>query len=189
MNLRALYRGSFIQMIVIGIDPGSRFTGYGIVRSQAGKVSYLGSGCIAAGNGPIAGRLKIIYEGVTQLVGQFSPDCMAIEETFLSKNVQSTVKLSEARASAMVAGANLGLEVFEYTPQQIKQSVVGYGWADKTQVQYMVRKILCLSGSPQADAADALACAICHAFTASVTKAMGQGVAERYSVHGRLQDR
>jgi len=176
-----------VQVRVIGIDPGSRLTGYGIIDFDKGSVSYCGSGCISAGTGPIAGRLAVIYAGVKQLVEQFSPRCMAIEEAFLSKNVQSTVKLSEARASAMVAGANLGLEIFEYTPQQIKQSVVGYGWAQKEQVQYMVRNILRLSGSPQADAADALACAICHAFTYSVTSAMGGGVAERYSVHGRLR--
>lgn len=174
-------------MITIGIDPGSRFTGYGIVQSLRGEVSYLGSGCISTGGGPMAERLKIIYAGVTQLIEQFKPDVMSIEETFLSKNVQSTVKLSEARAAAMVAGANADLQVYEYTPQQIKQSVVGYGWADKEQVQYMVRQILKLAGSPQADAADALACAICHSYTASVTSAMGTDVANRYSVHGRLR--
>ena len=112
---------------------------------------------------------------------------MAIEETFLSKNVQSTVKLSEARASAMVAGANLGLDVFEYTPLQIKQAVVGYGAAQKYQVQYMVRTILHLSGNPQSDAADALACAICHGFTYAVTKAMGKFVADGGSSRGRLR--
>lgn len=174
-------------MRVIGIDPGSRVTGYGIIDYQNGSVSYCGSGCIRTGEGPIAPRLKVIYEGVSELVSQFSPVCMAIEETFLSKNVQSTVKLSEARASAMVAGANLGLDVYEYTPQQIKQSVVGYGWADKEQVQYMVKTILRLNGQPQSDSADALACAICHAFTYTVTSRMGQNVAERYSVHGRLR--
>ena len=112
----------------------------------------------------MASRLKTIYLGVTTLVEQFKPDVMAIEETFLSKNVQSTVKLSEARASAMVAGANLGLEVFEYTPMQIKQAVVGTGAADKQQVTYMVRTLLHLDHDPKPDhAADALACAVCHA--------------------------
>ena len=133
----------------------------------------------------MAERLRIIYAGVTQLIAQFKPAAMSIEETFLSKNVQSTVKLSEARAAAMVAGANASLAVYEYTPQ----SVVGYGWADKTQVQYMVKNILHLAGNPQADAADALACAICHAYTSAVTGAMGQSVADKYSVHGRLRTR
>ncbi len=174
-------------MVIIGIDPGSRFTGYGVVESLKGQVRYRGSGCISTGGGPMAERLRIIYAGVTQLITQFHPQQMAIEETFLSKNVQSTVKLSEARAAAMVAGASAELTVFESAPQQIKQSVVGYGWADKLQVQYMVRRILNLKGSPQADAADGLACAICHAYTQSVTSAMGDNVADRYSVHGRLR--
>lgn len=176
-------------MIILGIDPGSRITGYGIVKQVQGKISYLGSGCIHTGGGSMASRLKTIYLGVTTLVEQFKPDVMAIEETFLSKNVQSTVKLSEARASAMVAGANLGLEVFEYTPMQIKQAVVGYGAAQKYQVQYMVKTILHLSGNPQTDAADALACAICHGFTYHVTSAMGSYVANGSSVRGRLRGR
>ena len=112
---------------------------------------------------------------------------MAIEETFLSKNVQSTVKLSEARAVAIVAGANHGLPVYEYTPMQIKQAVVGTGVATKDQVKYMVRMILHLNGTPQTDAADALSCAICHANTIRVTKAMGQEVADASSVRGRLR--
>ena len=174
-------------MIIIGIDPGSRFTGYGIVESSRGIVSYRGSGCISTGGGPMADRLRIIYAGVSALIQQFHPESMSIEETFLSKNVQSTVKLSEARAAAMVAGANAGLKVHEYTPQQITQAVVGYGWADKKQVQYMIKNTLHLSGDPQADAADALACAICHAYTFSVTQAMGKSVADKYSVHGRLR--
>ena len=163
--------------IIIGIDPGSRFTGYGIVRMNGNEPVYIGSGCIKTGDGDL----------VTALIEQFKPDAMAVEETFLSKNVQSTVKLSEARASAIVAGANQGLSVFEYTPMQIKQSVVGYGWADKEQVQFMVKKILRLNCNPQADAADGLACALCHCFTSKVTKAMGAGVATQGSVHGRFQ--
>lgn len=177
--------GNFV--VIIGIDPGSRITGYGIIKSVNGKPQYLGSGCIRTGEGPIACKLRTIYMGVSTLVEQFKPDVMAIEETFLSKNVQSTVKLSEARASAMVAGANLGLEVFEYTPMQIKQAVVGYGAAQKHQVQYMVKLILHLEGNPQADAADALACAVCHAFTYRVTSAMGTTVANASSVRGRLR--
>lgn len=157
---------------IIGIDPGSRVTGYGIVACRGGELRYLGSGCVHTGSGPLAERLRNIYSAVTQLVEQFRPGVMAVEETFLSKNVQSTVKLSEARASAMVAGANLGLQVFEYTPRQIKQAVVGYGAAEKQQVQFMVRQILHLDGVPQSDAADALACAICHAFTYKTVAAM-----------------
>ena len=173
--------------IVIGIDPGSRFTGYGIVKLVGNETHYLGSGCIKTGNGDLASKLKIIFDGVTALIEQFKPTSLAIEETFLSKNVQSTVKLSEARASAIVAGANLGLAVYEYSPMQIKQAVVGYGWAAKEQVQYMVKNILRLKGQPQADAADALACALCHCYSNKVTQAMGSSVANTPSVHGRLQ--
>ncbi|MBO6258028.1 MAG: crossover junction endodeoxyribonuclease RuvC [Succinivibrio sp.] len=174
-------------MLVIGIDPGSRITGYGIVNSLGGQLEYIGSGCIHTGNGVLSEKLQVIYENVSLLLEQFKPDCMAIEETFLSKNVQSTVKLSEARAVAIVAGANHGLPVYEYTPMQIKQAVVGTGGATKDQVKYMVRMILHLNGTPQTDAADALSCAICHANTIRVTKAMGQEVADASSVRGRLR--
>ena len=107
----------------------------------------------------------------------------------MAKNVQSTVKLAEARGAAMVAGANAGLAVYEYTPMQIKQAVVGYGAAQKNQVQYMVQHILKLSGTPQTDAADALACAICHAYTARVTTAMGGEISLLSSVHGRYRSK
>ena len=174
-------------MIVIGIDPGSRITGYGIIDSRGSELVYLGSGCIHTGSGQLPDRLKVIYDSITSLIEQYSPQAMAIEETFLSKNVQSTVKLSEARASAILAGAMNSLQVFEYTPMQIKQAVVGTGGAQKNQVQYMVRMILHLNGTPQTDAADALACAICHANTYKVTSAMGEAVADASSVRGRLR--
>ncbi len=175
--------------IVLGIDPGSRITGYGIVKSSQAAISYLGSGCINTGSGPLYQRLMIIFQAVGTLIEQFQPTVMAIEETFLAKNVQSTVKLAEARGAAMVAGAKAGLKVYEYTPMQIKQAVVGYGAAQKNQVQYMVRQILKLSGTPQTDAADALACALCHAYTAKVTTAMGGEISLAPSVHGRYRRR
>jgi len=174
-------------LVVIGIDPGSRFTGYGVIKNEGSGVMYLGSGCIKTGQGSLASKLKIIYEGVCTIIEQFHPDFMAVEETFLSKNVQSTVKLSESRASAIVAGANMGLEIYEYTPMQIKQAVVGYGWAQKEQVQFMIKKLLHLNGNPQADAADGLACALCHLYTYVSTQAMGGNVADKAAVHGRLQ--
>ncbi len=171
--------------IILGIDPGSRTTGYGVVAMQGSKLHYLGSGCINAGRGKLSDRLLTIFNGVETLIEQFHPTVFAIEETFLAKNVQSTVKLSEARAAAIVAASKAGLEVFEYTPMQIKQAVVGSGSALKQQVQYMVSHILALNGTPQTDAADALACAICHGFTARVSKAMGFKTAS--SIHGRLR--
>lgn len=173
--------------IVLGIDPGSRVTGYGVILCRGAVLSYLGSGCINAGTGAVPQRLKTIYQAVSVLIEQFKPQVLAIEETFLAKNVQSTVKLAQARGTAIVACANAGLEVFEYTPMQIKQAVVGYGMAAKTQVQYMVQHILSLSGTPQSDAADALACAVCHAYTFRVVKAMGGRVGMGSSVHGRYR--
>lgn len=173
--------------IVLGVDPGSRITGYGLVALNGSKVSYVGSGCIHTGDGPFYQRLHTIFVGISDIIAQFSPNVFAIEETFLSKNVQSTVKLSEARAAAMVAATNAHLEVYEYAPRQIKQAVVGYGAARKYQVQYMVRTILSLNGNPQTDAADALACAICHAYTARVTKAMGNDIMVNSSVRGRFR--
>lgn len=164
--------------VILGIDPGSRKTGYGVVRMVGNEITYLGSGCIVTGTSedPLHKRLLVIYEAVGEIITQFKPDEMAVEQTFLSKNVQSTIKLSEARAVALVTGAKAGIEVFEYTPTQIKQAVVGYGQAEKTQVQFMVKTLLKLSGTPQADAADALACAICHGYTNKVARVMNSSM-------------
>lgn len=176
-----------MKSVIIGIDPGSRVTGYGVIASAESALRYLGSGCVYAGDGDFTARLHTIFTSVGALIKNFEAGVMAIEETFLAKNVQSTVKLSEARASAIVAAAEAGLPVFEYTPRQIKQAVTGTGRADKRQVQYMVKEMLDLAGTLQADAGDALACAICHAYTYNVTAAMGGQVAKAYSVRGRLR--
>lgn len=173
--------------IILGIDPGSRKTGYGVISMERNKLTYLGSGCIMVGDGDLSQRLLLIFDAVGSLVEQFHPTMMAIEEVFVAKNVQATIKLAEARSAALVAGAKQGLEIFEYTPMQIKQAVVGYGAAAKEQVQYMVTNILHLSGRPQADAADALACAICHGYTYKVGAAMGGLVKIGSSVHGRYR--
>lgn len=164
--------------VILGIDPGSRKTGYGVVSMVGNKLTYLGSGCIVTGTSedPLHKRLLVVLEAISEIIDQFKPDQMAVEQTFLSKNVQSTIKLSEARAVALVTGAKAGIEVFEYTPTQIKQAVVGYGQAEKTQVQYMVKTLLKLSGNPQADAADALACAICHGYTHKVSTLMNNNI-------------
>ena len=160
--------------VILGIDPGSLKTGYGVVSMVGNKMTYLGSGCIKTGTteDPLHERLLVILEAISEIIDQFKPDQMAVEQTFVSKNPQSTIKLSEARAVALVTGAKAGIKVFEYTPTQIKQSLVGYGQAEKTQVQYMVKTLLKLSGNPQADAADALACAICHGYTHQVSTLM-----------------
>ncbi|MDX2422536.1 MAG: crossover junction endodeoxyribonuclease RuvC [Amphritea sp.] len=154
-------------MLILGIDPGSRITGYGIINTVGAKNEYVASGCIRLKGDELAVRLAQIYAGVTQLIEQFCPQEMAIEQVFMARNPDSALKLGQARGVAIVAGANQGLEVAEYAARKVKQAVVGNGSAEKSQVQHMVRSILKLPGLPQADAADALAIALCHAHTRS----------------------
>ncbi|ESP90281.1 MULTISPECIES: crossover junction endodeoxyribonuclease RuvC [Pseudoalteromonas] len=149
--------------VILGIDPGSRFTGYGVIEHQGAKFKYLGSGCIKVGEHDFPTRLKMIFQGISQLIEQFSPDSFAIEQVFMAHNPDSALKLGQARGAAIVAATMQDVIVHEYSARQIKQAVVGTGGANKTQVQEMVKRILKLPGTPQADAADALAIAICHA--------------------------
>ncbi|MBQ4835362.1 MULTISPECIES: crossover junction endodeoxyribonuclease RuvC [Pseudoalteromonas] len=149
--------------VILGIDPGSRFTGYGVIEHQGAKFKYLGSGCIKVGEHDFPTRLKMIFQGISQLIEQFSPDSFAIEQVFMAHNPDSALKLGQARGAAIVAATMQDVVVHEYSARQIKQAVVGTGGANKTQVQEMVKRILKLPGTPQADAADALAIAICHA--------------------------
>ncbi|AKD37883.1 Holliday junction resolvase [Pasteurella multocida subsp. multocida OH4807] len=149
--------------IILGIDPGSRVTGYGIIRQTGKQLEYLGSGVIRTSVDDLPTRLKRIYHGVSEIITQFHPDMFAIEEVFLAKNANSALKLGQARGAAIVAAVNQELPVFEYAARLIKQTVVGIGSADKVQVQDMVTRILALSEKPQTDAADALAIAITHA--------------------------
>ena len=148
--------------IILGIDPGSRVTGYGVIRQNGRQLEYLGSGAIRTQVDDLPTRLKRIYAGVTEIITQFQPDMFAIEQVFMAKNADSALKLGQARGTAIVA-VNHDLPVFEYAARLIKQTVVGIGSADKIQVQDMVMRILNLSDKPQADAADALAIAITHA--------------------------
>ena len=149
--------------IILGIDPGSRVTGYGVIRQTGRQLEYLGSGAIRTQVEDLPTRLKRIYAGVTEIITQFQPDMFAIEQVFMAKNADSALKLGQARGTAIVAAVNHNLPVFEYAARLIKQTVVGIGSADKVQVQDMVTRILKLSDKPQADAADALAIAITHA--------------------------
>ncbi|CAG9000995.1 MAG: Crossover junction endodeoxyribonuclease RuvC [Candidatus Celerinatantimonas neptuna] len=151
--------------IFLGIDPGSRLTGFGVIRYQHGQSEYLGSGCIRMADEPLPLRLKMIYQGVSEIITQYSPDEFAIEQVFMSRNADSALKLGQARGAAIVAAVNMELPVFEYSARQIKQSVVGTGGAQKSQVQQMVMRMLSLNDTPQADAADALAVSLCHAHT------------------------
>ena len=148
--------------IILGIDPGSRITGYGLIRQIGAKSEYVASGCIRLKDDALAERLHKIYAGVTEIIAQFQPDYFAIEQVFMAKNPESALKLGQARGAAIVAAAVKGLPVAEYSARQIKQSVVGKGNAEKPQVQHMVVTLLGLAAKPQADAADALAVALCH---------------------------
>ncbi|MGX2985611.1 crossover junction endodeoxyribonuclease RuvC [Ursidibacter sp. B-7004-1] len=149
--------------IILGIDPGSRVTGYGVIRQVGRHLEYLGSGAIRTSVEDMPTRLKRIYASITEIITQFQPDMFAIEQVFMAKNPDSALKLGQARGAAIVAAVNQDLPVFEYAARLVKQTVVGIGSADKVQVQEMVTRILQLSAKPQADAADALAIAITHA--------------------------
>jgi crossover junction endodeoxyribonuclease RuvC len=150
---------------ILGIDPGSRVTGYGIVDSDGVRSRHVASGCIRLGAEEMAQRLGLIFSEVGALVQRYGPNELAIEQVFVAKNAASALKLGQARGAAICAAVSAGLRVSEYAPRAIKQAVVGTGRAEKTQVQHMVRLILGLSSEPPADAADALAVAITHAHT------------------------
>tara|TARA_Y100000287_G_C14226155_1_gene359162 strand:+ start:1412 stop:1906 length:495 start_codon:yes stop_codon:yes gene_type:complete len=153
------------QRLVLGIDPGSRRTGYGLLAVRERSVEYVASGCIKAEIGDMPQRLGIIYRGVSELIGQFNPTELAIEEVFLAKNASSALKLGQARGVAIAAAVAGELPVHEYAARRVKQSLVGTGRGSKEQVAHMVRILLKLPGAPQADAADALAIALCHVNT------------------------
>lgn len=150
---------------ILGIDPGSRKTGFGVIDRLGGKVAYVTSGVIRVPDGDLPSRLKVIFDAITQIVQQQSPDVVAIEQVFMAKNASSALKLGQARGAAITAAVVQDLPVYEYEARKVKQSVVGTGAADKTQVQHMVKALLRLAGTPQEDAADALAVALCHANT------------------------
>ncbi len=152
-------------MRILGIDPGSRLTGFGIIERVEGRTRYVGSGCIRTGGGELAGRLKIIFDSLREIVGSYLPTEVAVERVFMHKNPDSALKLGQARGAALCAVMAEGLAVSEYTPAEIKQATVGKGNAAKEQVQHMVMALLDLPSAPQADAADALAVALCHLHT------------------------
>lgn len=148
---------------ILGVDPGSRKTGFGIVELQGKTIKHVISGRLLVGDGEFADRLKQIFEGLTDLIQRYQPDTVAIEKVFLHKNADSALKLGQARGAAICAAVSQHLSVHEYTATQIKKAVVGNGHANKGQVQYMMSIMLQLQEPPQEDAADALACAITHA--------------------------
>lgn len=148
--------------LVLGIDPGSRVTGYGVIDVQGNRLSYVDCGCIRSEGGALPARLKKIFDGVLQLVETHQPSQVAIEEVFVGRNAASALKLGQARGAAMAACLQFKLEVSEYSARQVKQAVVGTGAAQKGQVQHMVKALLGISDTLAEDAADALAVAICH---------------------------
>ena len=149
--------------LILGIDPGSRKTGFGIINYVSGQAEYVTSGIIRLSDGELAPRLKIIYDSVTELVELHGPNTLAIEQVFMAKSAGSALKLGQARGIAMLAPARAGLSVGEYAPNAVKKAVVGVGHADKKQVDHMVRMQLPGAEIAGPDAADALAIAICHA--------------------------
>ena len=149
--------------LIIGIDPGSRLTGYGIIQREGSTLTFIDAGTIRTETTEMPERLKRIFSGIERIVKFHGPTEAAVEQVFMAQNPDSALKLGQARGAAIAALVNSDLKVAEYTARQIKQSVVGYGAADKEQVQMMVMKILNLKVHPQADAADALAAAIRHA--------------------------
>jgi crossover junction endodeoxyribonuclease RuvC len=149
--------------LILGIDPGSRKTGFGIINAVGNKTEYVTSGVIRISDVELPERLKIIFNSITQIINQYCPQEMAIEQVFMAKNAASALKLGQARGAAIVAAVAQDLPVSEYEARKVKQSVVGNGAADKLQVQHMVKTLLRLPAAPQEDAADALAVALCHA--------------------------
>jgi crossover junction endodeoxyribonuclease RuvC len=151
--------------LILGIDPGSRKTGFGIVNSLGGRHEYVASGVIRLPEAELPERLQIIFSSVCEVIQEYCPQQMAIEQVFMSKSAGSALKLGQARGAAIVAATSCELPVAEYEAKKVKQSVVGNGGADKFQVQHMIKQLLKLSAVPQEDAADALAVALCHANT------------------------
>jgi len=164
-------------MRVLGIDPGSRITGYGIIDKEGNRLIHVDNGAIFTDSQKdFPMRLQRIYRGLTEVIERFHPDAVAVENIFFANNVQSALKLGQARGAAIVAGVNAGLPVFEYTALQVKQAVVGHGRADKQQVQKMLKVLLNLPEVAQEDASDALATAVCHAHSIGMLKrAKGEG--------------
>ncbi len=148
---------------VLGIDPGSRVTGYGLIESDGVRSRHLHSGCIRTTHGEFPQRLGEIYNGISALLDEWSPQEVAIEQVFVARNAASALKLGQARGAAISAIVVRGLPVFEYTPTAVKQGLVGSGRAEKEQVLHMIRMILGLQGSLSLDQSDALAIALCHA--------------------------
>jgi crossover junction endodeoxyribonuclease RuvC len=169
---------------VLGVDPGSRVTGYGIIDVEGPRLRLVTCGCIAPKGEALVARLGAIFGGIHALVGDFEPHEVAIEQVFMHRNVQSALKLGQARGAAIVGATRQGLPLFEYSATQIKQATTGRGHAAKAQVQHMVRVLLGLGVAPASDAADALAVAITHSHHRETARRM-----EASGIHGAVLGR
>ncbi|MBL8202298.1 MAG: crossover junction endodeoxyribonuclease RuvC [Chromatiales bacterium] len=151
---------------ILGIDPGSRITGYGIIESDGRRSVHVASGCIRTTRGEgMPARLQAIFRGVQQLMAHYQPAAVAVEQVFLARNPDTALKLGQARSAAICATFDVGAEVYEYAARAVKQAIVGIGHADKAQVSHMVAVLLNHRDALQVDASDALAVALCHAHT------------------------
>jgi crossover junction endodeoxyribonuclease RuvC len=159
-------------MRILGIDPGSRFTGYGIIEVDGDRISPVHYGVVKTGGGEFPQRLGIIFNGIVEVIREYAPQEVAVENVFMSKNASSALKLGQARGAAICAAVSNDLPVSEYSPRSVKQAIVGRGGADKVQVQHMIKILLRLQEIPAEDAADALAVALCHQHTQQTTNRM-----------------
>ncbi len=163
-------------MRILGIDPGTIVTGYGLVEGPPGRLHHVDNGGIfPPRHRPLPERIGFIHDALVGLIEKFSPQAVAMENIFIAKNVASTLKLGHARGAAMVAVAGADLPLYEYSASQVKQAITGYGRADKEQIQKMVRVLLCLPDRAFSDAADALAVAICHIHSHVMMKKVSLG--------------
>lgn len=177
-------------MRVLGIDPGLRTTGFGVVEREHGQLRYVASGTIrtdVSHLGGLPGRLKVIFDGVREISDRYAPSCASVEIVFVSVNPQSTLLLGQARGAALSALVAHGLLVAEYTALQMKRAVVGHGQAKKDQVREMVKRLLSLPGLPGPDAADALGLAICHAHADATFAAIARSATLAPRSHGRYR--
>ncbi len=150
-------------MLLLGLDPGLRNTGWGVIEADANRLRHVANGVVRSGSGPLANRLLRLHQALTQIIGEYPLDGAAVEETFVNRDGQATLKLGQARGIVMLVPAQAGLPVAEYPANTIKKSVVGFGHADKVQIGHMISVLLPGANAATPDAADALAVAVCHA--------------------------
>jgi len=171
-----------LTLRILGIDPGSRITGYGVIEVEGPRQRWLAHGQIRCGDGPMTGRLLQILNELGALIREYAPQEAAVESVFVNRNVSSAIVLGQARGAAICALAGAGLSLAEYAPAQVKSAIVGQGRAEKTQVQHMIKALLKLRQAPPADAADALAVALCHAQLRSAPVRAGRSSGGRWTL-------